>query len=137
MNHELFSGSRRLGFMIPIVVIVLIFVICCGVVASVFLRSAEETAMAGRLSDCIQLCRNQAELRRSPDAPLLESGTVLYFDETYHPASREEAAFSLEILETLEETPVGCLRRDTLTAACLDGAAEFTLDVAVYLPEGR
>ena len=60
---------HRMGFMTPLLVFVLAFVACCGVIACVFLRAAVISDEAARESAGIALCRSAAEAfarERSP-----------------------------------------------------------------------
>ena len=66
---------HRMGFMIPLLVFVLAFVACCGVIACVFLRAAVISDEAARESAGIALCRSAAPaasdgrlLARTPSA---------------------------------------------------------------------
>ena len=56
---------HRMGFMTPLLVFVLAFVACCGVIACVFLRAAVISDEAARESAGIALCRSAAEAFRA------------------------------------------------------------------------
>ena len=60
---------HRMGFMIPLLVFVLAFVACCGVIACVFLRAAVISDEAARESAGIALCRSAAEEFRAERSP--------------------------------------------------------------------
>lgn len=68
---------HRMGFMIPLLVFVLAFVACCGVIACVFLRAAVISDEAARESAGIALCRSAAEEFRAGEIP--ENGEKAYF----------------------------------------------------------
>ena len=57
---------HRMGFMIPLLVFVLAFVACCGVIACVFLRAAVISDEAARESAGIALCRRGVSRGRDP-----------------------------------------------------------------------
>lgn len=130
-------SSQRLGFMVPLVLFVLFFVACCGVVASVFLRAASETAFAEQYNAGVQLCRNQAEICRG-ETELTEEGLyTLYFDRNYRPTEQEQADYYLTVSRSISPSAGGNMRNDTITAYTPEGKQIYMLDVAVYLPEGR
>ena len=60
---------HRMGFMTPLLVFVLAFVACCGVIACVFLRAAVISDEAARESAGIALCRSAAEAFRAGEIP--------------------------------------------------------------------
>lgn len=68
---------HRMGFMTPLLVFVLAFVACCGVIACVFLRAAVISDEAARESAGIALCRSAAEAFRAGEIP--ENGEIAYF----------------------------------------------------------
>ena len=68
---------HRMGFMTPLLVFVLAFVACCGVIACVFLRAAVISDEAARESAGIALCRSAAEEFRAGEIP--ENGEIAYF----------------------------------------------------------
>lgn len=68
---------HRMGFMTPLLVFVLAFVACCGVIACVFLRAAVISDEAARESAGIALCRSAAEEFRAGEIP--ENGEKAYF----------------------------------------------------------
>ena len=67
---------HRMGFMTPLLVFVLAFVACCGVIACVFLRAAVISDEAARESAGIALCRSAAEAFRAGEIP--ENGEIAY-----------------------------------------------------------
>lgn len=136
------SSAHRLGFMIPLVLFVLFFVACCGVLASVFIQATQLSNQAGQLGGAVQLCRNQAEIYRalgsSEEAlPMVEGTQQLYFGDDYRPAAEEGAAYVLTVTEQRSNEPGGTLRSFTLTASPVGEEEMYSLDVAVYLPDGR
>lgn len=133
---EKHSGSR-LGFMVPLLLFVLFFVACCGVVAGVFLRSAAQTAFAERYNAGVQLCRNQAEICRADETSGDSGMQTLYFDGQYRPAEEGEAQYYLTVSRRMDASGVGRMRYETITAFTMEGERIYGLDVAVYLPEGR
>ena len=126
------SVSKRMGFMTPILLFVLLFVICCGVVAGVFLRSVAITADAQTYHTGVYLCRNQAECFRAGEIP--EQNTVVYYDEDVQPSDPAAAAYYITVTDLPEETPAGVLHTGTITAFTAEGTEIYTLNVAAYLP---
>ena len=81
------SGARRLGFMGPVLLFVLFFVICCGVLSGVFARSASLSAQARQLEAAVELSRNAAEVYTATGSPekalaLTGQGTLLRLNIT-------------------------------------------------------
>lgn len=128
--------AQRLGFMVPLVLFVLFFVICCGVISGVFLRAAAESARAEEYNTAVQLCRNQAEICRA-DRTSGEPLRRLYFDKDFQPAEPETAVCCLVVERFADAWGAGTLRRDVITACRPDGSEIYSLEAAVYLPEGR
>lgn len=129
MTEKRRSGNH-LGFMIPLVLFVLFFVVCCGVLACVFLRASALSDQAGAYNDGIQLCRNQAELCRAEG---MEPGVYCY-DRNLMPVSDADAVYTVTVEAETEQTPAGLLQTGTVSVR-LDGEEPiYSLDVAVYLP---
>lgn len=130
------NSSYRLSFMVPVVLFVLFFAACCGVIATVFLRAAAETERAEQYSAAVQLCRNQAEICRSRAFPEADDLQTLYFGTDFAPASPEDGICYLTIAQELTETESGLLCKNTITAHTMDGAELYCLEVLRYLPDG-
>lgn len=124
------GNVRRLGNLIPMLLFVLFFVMCSGVLAAVFLRSAQLSADAGRRSDAVQLCRNQAERFRSGE--VLPEGKQ-YYDENYAPAEPGNGVYLLEVTYSLQ----GTLNYAHIAVSSLQDEPLYALDVARFAPEGR
>lgn len=120
MNEQK-SGSR-LGFMIPTLVLVLIFVVCCGVLAGIFARSAAVSARAEQYGTAVQQCRNAAEAFRA--------GTELP-EETAYPGGVVAVQISGE------RRAAGNMLLAVITARTESGEELCTLNAARYVPDGR
>ncbi len=127
--------SRRLGFMIPLLVFVLLLVLCCGVIACVFLRADAVSQQAERETVAVTLCRNQAERLRAGVFPELD--TKLYYKDTLEECTQEQGAYYVIVTGTRTATGAGELFEGTVTAYSAQNQAIYSLDTAVYLPEGR
>lgn len=95
-------AARRLGFMAPVLLFVLFFVMSCGILACVFARSAQLSAQARQLEAAVQISRSAAEAFvacGSADEANLLVGTS--FDETGAPT--REGILHLTIRETALE----------------------------------
>lgn len=68
MKHRSHVGSR-LAMAGPMVLFVGIFVVCCGILTCVFLRSAQLSREAEQYNAAVVLCRSQAERLRSGETP--------------------------------------------------------------------
>ena len=127
------SAARRLGFMAPLLLFVLLFVLCCGVLVCVFLRSDAVSRDAAAYDDAVTLCRSEAERFRSGDCAA--DGTQLYFDALLSPSSPEEAAYCLDFQRQDTPTVAGILATVMITARTPAGNTLYELEAAVYLPQ--
>ena len=82
---------HRMGFMTPLLVFVLAFVACCGVIACVFLRAAVISDEAARESAGIALCRSAAEEFRAGEIP--ENGEKAYFTKDMTSCAEADAYY--------------------------------------------
>ena len=85
---------HRMGFMTPLLVFVLAFVACCGVIACVFLRAAVISDEAARESAGIALCRSAAEEFRAGEIP--ENGEIAYFTKDMASCAEAVAYYYIE-----------------------------------------
>ena len=85
---------HRMGFMTPLLVFVLAFVACCGVIACVFLRAAVISDEAARESAGIALCRSAAEAFRAGEIP--ENGEKAYFTKDMTSCAEADAYYYIE-----------------------------------------
>lgn len=127
-------NNHRLGDLVPLVLFVLLFVVCCGVMACVFLRAASVNESAGAYDAGVQLCRNQAELCRAAGIP--EGTAVYYYDEDFREVA-DGGAYYVTVTGKTEKTAAGQLQEGTVTAFTSEDRLLYTVDVAVYLPDGR
>ena len=120
--------DERRGYLIPTVLLTLVFVVCCGILTGVFLKASAVSRRAGIYNDSVQLCRNQAEQCRAAGIP--EGITTYRYDENLQPA--EDGLYRI----TVEGSASGDLQAGIITAEA-EGQTVYTLEVAVCLPEGR
>lgn len=134
MNDRSRAGAaHRLGFMIPLILFVLMFALCCAALSGLFVRSLDISNEAGRLSDAVAICRSQAERFRAG----CELPAKMYFDENYRETDASSARYLLEVSVTTEETAAGAMAYANLTAAMPDGEPIYTIQTARYVPVGR
>lgn len=124
------QSARRLGSLIPMLLFTLFFVICSGVLAAVFLRSAQISAYAGQRSDAVQLCRNAAERFRAGET--LPEGKQFY-GKDFVPAEEASGDYLLEVTCQRE----GQLMHATIAASTSQGTPLYTLNATRYAPGGR
>lgn len=124
------ESTRRLGSLIPMLLFILFFVACSGVLAAVLIRSAQISADAGSRSDAVQLCRNQAERFRGGQT--IAEGKQFYHAD-FTPASPESGEYTLEVTCSRE----GSLTTAHITCSSLEGTVLYELDAVRYALEGR
>ena len=120
----------RVGFMVPLVLFVLFFVACSGVLAGVFLRASALSGQAGAYNDSIQLCRNHAEIARASG---VEPG-VYYYDRDLQPTEADNAVYCVTVEAENSETAAGILQSGRVSAGISRADPLYSLNVAVYLP---
>lgn len=130
-DEKVVGNARRMGMMIPLMVFVLIFVVCCGVLAGVFLRAAAINARAGDYAAGVQLCRNTAELCRGGAVP----ESVVYYDRAYNPVDKENASFYVTVTQQQTQTAAGVMHTYTVSAYSMDAASLYSLQAAAYAPD--
>ena len=113
-KHRQTQNAQRMGFMVPLILFVLLFVLCSGVIACVFLRASAISRDTEAYNAAVTLCRNQAECIRAGEIPA--DGSVLYYDEALQPASQATAAYYLVIEDQAQETGNGVLHSGVVTA---------------------
>ena len=118
---------HRMGFMTPLLVFVLAFVACCGVIACVFLRAAVISDEAARESAGIALCRSAAEEFRAGEIP--ENGEMASCAEA-------DAYYYIKTEVTAAETETGALYAGKITAYTAEQDKEiYALNVRCYQPK--
>lgn len=122
-------GNGRLGHLIPVLMFVLFFVLCCGVLTGVFLRAAAVRQQTKAYSAAVQLCRNEAERYRAGQA---EPGSCWY-DENFLPSSEEKGVYRLEITQHSREEASGQLVTGTIRAYDRKNQPLYELEAAVFL----
>lgn len=127
--------SRRLGFMIPLLVFVLLLVLCCGVIACVFLRADAVSRQAEAETAAVTLCRNQAEQLRAGVLPELD--TKIYYNASLEKCGQEQGSYYIVVTGDWTETGAGRLFQGKVTAYSIQDQPIYALDAAAYLPDGR
>lgn len=126
---------HRMGFMTPLLVFVLAFVACCGVIACVFLRAAVISDEAARESTGIALCRSAAEEFRAGEIP--ENGEKAYFTKDLASCAEAVAYYYIKTEVTAAETETGALYAGKITAYTAEQDKEiYALNVRCYQPKG-
>lgn len=128
------SGARRLGFMLPLVLFVLFFIICCGVLSSVFAKSADLSIQAQQLNTAVQLCRNGAEVYAACGSLEQTEKTLggTFFDNNGTPVEKKDARLYLTMEEKDGEYGV---RYAVMEAYSAEGEFLYTLTAASYSGE--
>lgn len=128
------SGAQRLGFMVPLILFILFFIICCGVLSSVFARSADLSARAQFLNTAVQLCRNGGEIYASSGsmAQVQKALGGTYFDGSGNPAGQKDAQLYITLRETAGEKGV---RYGILEVFSMSGERLYSLTAASYVCE--
>lgn len=125
---------HRMGFMTPLLVFVLAFVACCGVIACVFLRAAAVSDEAEYKSAGIALCRSAAEEFRAGEIP--ENGERAYFTKDMASCAEQDAYYYIETAVTAAETAAGKMYTGSITAYTAEQNKEvYALDVRCYQPK--
>ena len=122
--------NARLGHLIPVLLFVLFFVLCCAVLTGVFLRAAVLRQQTETYNAAVQLCRNQAELYRAGYAG---QGSYWY-DKNFLPSAEADALYRLEVTEQRRPEAAGELCSGTIRAFDRQGQLLYALEAAVYLP---
>ena len=125
---------HRMGFMTPLLVFVLSFVACCGVIACVFLRAAVISDEAAYKSAGVALCRSAAEEFRAGEIP--KSGERAYFTKDMASCAEADAYYYTETEVTAAEIATGELYSGNITAYTAEQDKEiYALDVRCYQPK--
>lgn len=133
-REERRSETRhRMGFMTPLLVFVLAFVACCGVIACVFLRAAVISDEAAYKSAGVSLCRSAAEEFRAGEIP--ENGEKTYFTENMSVCAEADAYYYIKTEVRAEETDTGTMYTGDITAYTADDQKIYTLNIHCYQPK--
>ena len=127
------SQGGNLGYMIPVLLFVLFFALCSGVLAGVFVRSENISEGAKAYNDCVQLCRNEAERFRAGE----ELEKERRFDETLCPTEETQGEYFVYTETSGEPSNAGRLETALIRAEASSGAAEYELQVVRYCPGER
>ena len=123
-----------MGFMTPLLVFVLAFVACCGVIACVFL-ARPSSVMKRRGSAGIALCRSAAEEFRAGEIP--KNGEIAYFQKDMTSCAEADAYYYINTEVTAAETETGALYAGKITAYTAEQDKEiYALNVRCYQPKG-
>ena len=133
-REERRSETRhRMGFMTPLLVFVLAFVACCGVIACVFLRAAAVSNEAAYKSAGVSLCRSAAEAFRAGEIPA--DGEKTYFTKDMASCAEADAYYYVETKVSAGETDTGTLYAGDITAYTGEQNQEiYTLHIRCYQP---
>ena len=126
------SSARRLSFMGPLLLFVLLFTLCCGVLACIFVRASAISRTADAYNAAVGLCRSQAECIRAGQLP---EEQTRYFDAALQPCAPEAAVYRVDFQTTYEAAAGGSLCTVTVAAGPAQGEALYQLEAAVYLPQ--
>lgn len=118
----------RLGHLIPVLLFVLFFVLCCGVLTGVFLRAGALRQQTRAYNAAVQLCRNEAERYRAGQA---EPGSCWY-DENFQPSSEEAGEYRVEITQSGRDTAAGQLVTGIVRAYDREGQCLYELEASVF-----
>lgn len=129
--NEKRNNFGRMSFILPMMLFLLLFVVCCGVLAGVFLQASARSSQAGAYNDSIQLCRNHAEIARASG---VEPG-VYYYDRNLQPTAEDGAVYRVTVEAENKETGAGVLQSGTISAGISREEPLYSLNVVVYLPE--
>ena len=130
MNHSGETVARRLSFMTPLLLLVLFFVLCCGVLSCVFIRSAAISREAEIYNASVTLCRSEAERFRAGAS----EGDWLCFDAALSPCAEEESVYTLRVERTAADTPAGTVETAVLSAGAAGAEPVYSLTVTAYRP---
>ena len=131
MNCSGETAARRLSFMTPLLILVLFFVLCCGVLSCVFIRSAAISREAEIYTASVTLCRSEAERIRAGAAGESER---LFFDAGFAPCKAEVSVYTLLIERAAAETDAGRLEPAVLSAGATGSEPVYSLTVTAYRP---
>lgn len=133
MTNNRGNRGSHLGYMFPVLLFVLFFAVCSGVLACVFLRAETVSARAKAYNDAVQLCRNEAERFQAGD---VHTGRHWY-DRNLQPTGPEQANYSVKVDISAENTTAGQLHTASIHAFSRSGEAIYSLQVTRYRPAGR
>lgn len=121
-------GHGRLGHLIPVLLFVLFFVLCCGVLTGVFLRAGALSQQTRAYSAAVQLCRNEAERYRAGQA----GPGSRWYNETFRPSSEEAGVYRIEITQSSRAEAAGQLLTGTIRAYDREGQPLYELEAAIF-----
>ena len=98
-NERKEGAARRLSVMAPLLLFVLVFVVCCGVVSCVFARANAISRSAAVYDDAVALCRDRAARFRAGE-PLAETA---YFDADLQPCAEADAVYCVTASVTVAD----------------------------------
>ena len=127
------STVRRLGFAGTLLLFLLLFVMCCGVLACVFVRAGAVSHSAELYNASVTLCRSEAEKLRSGEIP--EEGQTLYFDDRLQNCTEEKGIYCVTVDRKTDSTAVGEMYRMTISAGAIGSEPVYRLESTVYQPQ--
>lgn len=131
-NEYQAASVRQLRIVGPVLLLTLIFTVCCGILVCVFLRASAASQAAQTYQAAVQLCRNDAARLQAGDVP--EDGATRYFDAALASCVASDAAYQVTYTRSDAQTGAGTLCTVTMAAGAPDAAAVYSLTATVYLP---
>lgn len=123
------NSAIRLGFMTPLLLCTLFFVLCCGVISCVLIRSAAVSREAEIYNAAVTICRSEAERFR---AGASDEEDVRYFNDSFIRCVPEDSAYTLRIECSESATAAGHLETATLSAGATGEEPVYSLTVTAY-----
>lgn len=133
MTNNRGTRAGHLGYMIPVLLFVLFFAVCSGVLACVFVRAETVSAGAKAYNNGVQLCRNEAERFLAGD----ESESQRWYNSALQLTESEQAEYAVTVDISTEDTAAGQLRTASICAFARSGEFLYELQVTRYCPSGR
>ena len=127
------STACRLSVTGPLLLFVLLFVICCGVLACVFVRADATSREAKVYNAAVSLCRSQAERLRSGEIP--EDGETLYFDRQLQTCEKEKGVYRVTFETKMTEEKNETMCKVTISAGKAGEKSAYRLESMVYRPQ--
>ena len=127
------STAHRLSFTGPLLLFVLLFVICCGVLACVFVRADATSREAEIYNASVSLCRSQAERIRSGEMP--EDEEMLYFDRQLQSCEKAKGVYCVTFETKMTEEKNGTMCKVTISAGKAGEKSVYQLESTVYRPQ--
>lgn len=129
MNDRKETAARRLSFMTPLLLCILFFVLCCGAISCVLVRSAAVSREAEIYNAAVTLCRSEAERFRAGTS---DDDDTWYFDASFTRCAPEESVYVLRVERSESETAAGRMETAILSAGAAGEEPVYSLTVTAY-----